>query len=147
MFTNIWCHEYYGLLISLLLLLFIHIFFYFASSYQQTGPHLTSRPMSALDLWCRPCTNDLIPGYSAAAGCRHTALAPWGPPAPGPPCGQLLAVLFIAISTGYGLPATLMPLGSSWVLWVPGPYYVTTSCLVKYPVVNSGLSYGFHTVL
>ena len=28
-------------------------------------------------------------------------------------------MLFIAISTGYGLPATLMPLGSSWVLWVP----------------------------
>ena len=51
--------------------------------------------MSALNLWCRPCANNLIPGYSAAAGCRHTALVPWGPPEPGPPCGQLLAVLFI----------------------------------------------------
>ena len=92
--------------------------FYFASSYQQTVPNLTSRLMRALDLWCRPCTNNFIPGYSATAGCRHTALAPWGPPAPGPTCGQLLAVLFIAISTGYGLPATIMPLESSCVFLV-----------------------------
>ena len=36
------------------------------------------------------------------------------------PCGQPLDVISIAIFTGHGLSATLMPHGSSWVWKVPG---------------------------
>ena len=56
---------------------------------------------------------------SGVRGTRHLALVLWGPQGKSPPCGQPLDVMFIAIFTGYGLPATLMPHGSSWVLQVP----------------------------